>query len=584
MKINFKLLRFTGFCLIVLMLYLLSTSCEDMMGDFIEKPPGVDVTEDTIFSSQINVEKFLMGIYKDGMYTDLPEWNDRNGRRDSPFACYCDEAENVASWYTSQTYNTASITPYNNRDQGRWNYRWKAIRSINTLLDRIDEVPDASIEYKTQARGQALFIRGLCYFEMFKRYGGVPIVNRRFNLNNPDSLKIPRASIEKTVNFIIKDANAAAELLPDSWPVQYVGKATKGAALMLKSRTLLYAASPLSNTDSPPMELPGHNDLVCYGNFDKNRWKLAADAAKAVIDWAPGAGVRLIDDKGVENNYRYVWEAHDNEEIIMSSKLTGLSGYWYEVFKSLNNFYRAQSGTMITQNFVEKYEKKDGTPQVWDPNGGDNLNEMYEELDPRFGQSIGYNGSYWNKDFPVLTLWEGAVPSNQPPLLGLKSGYWISKWVPKNLDRNTMVYAKWTLYRLAEAYLNYAEALNEYSGPVQEAYDAVNIIRARSGMPDFPPGLSQEEFREKLRNERSIELAFEEHRLWDIMRWRIAEEEGVMQGNMWGIKIYKQPEPSTEFSWEPYVFEVRYWKTGMYHIPFFQSEVDKGYIIQNPGW
>jgi hypothetical protein len=103
-------------------------------------------------------------------------------------------------------------------------------------------------------------------------------------------------------------------------------------------------------------------------------------------------------------------------------------------------------------------------------------------------------------------------------------------------------------------------------------------------MPNFPPGLSKEEFREKIRNERSIELFFEEHRLWDIKRWRIAEQEGVMQGNMRGIKIYKLPEPSTEFRWEPYVFEERFWKASMYRIPFPQSEVDKGYIIQNPGW
>lgn len=580
MKTSVKLL----FGVSYMIFYLSFTSCEDMMGNFLEKPPGVDVTEDTIFATQNNVETFLMGIYKDGMYTDLPEWNDRNGRRDSPFGCYCDEAENVATWYTSHVYNTASITSYNNGDVGRWTYRWRAIRSINTLLDRIDDVPDASAEYKRQARGQALFIRGLCYFEMFKRYGGVPIVDKRFTFDDPESLKIGRATLEETVNFIVKDAEEAAALLPDKWVSHHTGKATKGAALMLKSRTLLYAASPLSNTDTPPIGLQGHNDLICYGNYDTNRWKLAADAAKEVIDWAPAGEVRLIDDQGVNRNYQYVWSLPDNAEVIMSSKLTGVTGVWDDIFKSLNNFYFAQSGTMITQNFVEKYEKKDGTAQYWNPNGGNNLAQMYEELDPRFGQSIGYNGSYWNTDFPVLTLWEGAVPSNQPPLLDLKTGYWVRKYIPAEMDRNTSVYAIWILYRLAEAYLNYAEALNEFQGPVQEAYNAVNLVRARSGMPNFPPGLSKEEFREKIRNERSIELFFEEHRLWDIKRWRIAEQEGVMQGNMRGIKIYKLPEPSTEFRWEPYVFEERFWKASMYRIPFPQSEVDKGYIIQNPGW
>ena len=253
-----------------------------------------------------------------------------------------------------------------------------------------------------------------------------------------------------------------------------------------------------------------------------------------------------------------------------------------DIFRSLNNFYFAQGGTMITQNFVEKYEKKNGTPQVWESNGGKNLSKKYSELDPRFEQSIGYNGSYWNSDFPVLTLWEGAVPSNQPPLLGLKSGYWLRKYIPPEMNKSSTIYAIWNLYRLAEAYLNYAEALNEARGPVEEAYEAVRVVRERSGMPGFPAGLSKEEFREKLRNERAVELFFEEHRLWDIMRWKIAENEGVMQGNMRGIKIYKDSE--TEYRWEPCIIEERYWKSCMYHIPFPQSEVDKGYIKQNPGW
>lgn len=578
------------FCMTI---YGFVTSCEDMMGDFLEKPPGVDVTVDTIFSSQINAEKFLMGIYRNGMYTDLPMWNDRDGGRDAAYGCYCDEAENVASWYSSQMYNTASITTSNNGDMGRWGdvnigrwrYRWIAIRSINTFLSRINKVPDADTEYKNQARGQVLFLRGLCYFEMFKRYGGVPIVDKELDSSDPNVGKIPRASVEETVNFIVKDATEAAELLPDTWPEQYTGKATKGAALMLKARTLLYAASPLTNTDNPPLSLGEHNDLICYGNYDANRWKLAADAAKAVIDWAPTAGVHLITDQGVDKNYSYVWNHPDNAEVILASKLTGAIYSNMIAYFSLNNFYAPQAGTMITQNFVEKYERKDGTPQKWNPDGGDNLSQLYSELDPRFAQSIGYNGSYWNADYPELKLWTGAGPINQPPLLDLKTGYWLKKLVPLELTQNRPSIMQWNLYHLAEAYLNYAEALNEYHhGPVQEAYDAVNIIRERSGMPDFPAGLSYEAFRDKLRNERAIELFFEEHRLWDIMRWRIAEEEGVMQGNMRGIKIEKLPAPSKEFRYKPYVFEQRSWKAAMYHIPFLQVEVDKGYLIQNPGW
>ncbi|MDX9880604.1 MAG: RagB/SusD family nutrient uptake outer membrane protein, partial [Prolixibacteraceae bacterium] len=448
--------------------------------------------------------------------------------------------------------------------------------------------PDASQAWKNQAKGQALFLRGLCYFEMFKRYGGVPLVDSIPDPANAEAQKIPRSSVEETVNFIVKDADAAASLLPDKWPSQHTGRATKGAALMLKSRTLLYAASPLYNTSTPPIDLPGHNELICYGNYDVKRWEAAADAAKAVIDWAPSAGCHLITDQGVDKNYKYVWETPGNAEIIMPSNITGnpeyptMSGVWDVCFLVINNFYVNSAGTMVTQNFVEKYEKKDGTPQIWDPVGGDNLSQMYAELDPRFGQTIGYNNSYWSPDFPVLKLWEGegSVPANQPPRFGCKTGYWQRKLVPERMNWATLGWMIWNLYRLAEAHLNYAEALNEM-GRTEEAREAVRPVRERSGMPPFPSGMDQKDFRKKIRNERSIELALEEHRLWDIMRWRIAEEEGVMQGNMRGIKITRQ---GPDFSYTQYVFEVRTWKPAMYHIPFYRGEVNKGYLIQNPGW
>lgn len=566
---------------ICLIIYIISSSCEKMMGGFLDKAPGVDVTEDTIFTSQISAEKFLVGTYLDGLYSDLPRWDERDGNRDAIFACTCDEAENVASWYWCQGYNTASLTVNNNRD-GRRAYRWRGIRSANILLERIDDVKGADPGFADQVKGQARFIRALNYFEMLKRYGGVPIVRKR--LLATDEQKIPRSTVKETIDFIIGDCDTAAALLPDKWPAALRGKVTKGVALMLKSRTLLYAASPLFNTNDPYIDFPGHNDLIGYGNFDNSRWQLAADAAKAVIDWAPTAGCILITDKGVTENYRYVWETPDNAEVIMSPKFTGNENYGQMAYKSINNFYLAEAGTTVTQNFVQKYEKLDGTPQIWNPNGGNNLNQMYAQLDPRFAQSIGYNGSYWNVDFPKLQLYEGAVAPSQPPLLGCFGGYWLHKLIPRTLTKTVPAYQTWNLYRLAEAYLNYAEALNEAQGPVPEAYNAVHLIRSRSGMPDFPAGLSKDQFREKIRNERSIELAFEEHRLWDVYRWRIAENEGVMLGKMRGIKITKQAAPSTEFSWVPYVFETRSFNRNMYLHPFIQNEVNKGYIIQNPGW
>jgi len=580
--------------------FLIPHSCEEMFGDYLEKPPGVDVTEDTIFSTRIIAETFLTSIYATGVETGYPTWDDWNGRRDTPFSSWTDEGENVASWYYSHQFNAGGLNPTSgsHENRGRWRGRFVSLRKIGIFLDRVHDVPDVTAEWKDQAAGQAIFIRALCYFDMFKIYGGVPIIDKRLGatIENPDAIRIPRSSVEETVNFIVAQCDTAALLLPDTWPSEDVGRATKGAALLLKAKTLLYAASPLSNTGDPVVPLPDQNELICYGNYDVNRWQLAADAAQAVIDWAPSGGKKLIDDRevhpewGVVQNYYDAWHEADNEESIFAAKNIGQVGAGHTLWKGMNNFYQAQGGAMTNQNWVEKYEKRDGTPQTWSQTGGNNLAELLAELDPRFVQSVAYVGSYWNQDFPNLALYEGGVADNQPPLLGNKTGYWQRKMVPPEMRTGVGGWPIWNILRLAEAYLIKAEALNEAQGPVPEAYAAVNKIRARAGMPDFPPGLTQEEFRQKIRNERDIELYAENNRLWDVMRWVIADKtdpvtgKAILNGEIWGLRITKQPDPSTEYSYEPYVFEVRSWYPQMYHWPFQQNEVNKGYLIQNPGY
>ncbi len=211
--------------------------------------------------------------------------------------------------------------------------------------------------------------------------------------------------------------------------------------------------------------------------------------------------------------------------------------------------------------------------------GGSDLNKKYSELDPRFAQTVGYNGSYYNRDVTVLETFQGG--RHAPACWG---GAWLKKLVPDQLSSNSDANPNAIVFRLAEAYLNYAEALNEAKGPVAEAYAAVNTIRQRSGMPPLPTGLTKEQFRGRVRNERDIELAFEDHRLWDIRRWLIAENEGVMKGPMYGLKSYQIPGNTTEFRYEPYVFEVRSFNPRMYLHPFQNTEVYKGYLVQNPGW
>lgn len=573
--LNFKTvnMRNIQLAIIAIALAAITASCENTFGDFLEKAPGVDVTEDTIFSSKAQVETFVASAYYWGMHTDLARWDEKD-KSDTFISAGCEEAEAVAPWFwTHWTWNTGAMSPVVQADM-RWIARWKAIRIVNILIERINDVP-ADIAYISQVEGEAKFIRALNYFEMFKHYGGVPIVDHRFQLG--EDFLVQRSSLQKTFDFIIKDCDDAIKLLPATYQSQFRGRATKLAAYALKSKALLFAASPQFNTDKPILELPGHNDLICFGNYDANRWQLAADAAKEAIDAAPAAGCFLVTDKGVDKNYRYVWEQMDNTEIILADKSDDKMWFRFFVPASMNGMM----GNTLTLNFLKYYEKKDGTSQTWDMNGGNDLNKKYDELDPRFKQTIAYNGSYWNKKYPLVVTTTEPVGRD---LSGCTGGAWIRKPVPDESDIwGSMAYGHWPIFKLNELYLNYAEAINEAQGPVKAAYDAVSIIRARSGMPAFPSGLTQEQFRTKLRNERAIELAYDGHRIFDERRWLISDTEGLMKGNMWGMKIYAITG-SSDFRYEPYVFSVRTFFPRMYLHPFMQNEVDKGYLIQNPGY
>jgi starch-binding outer membrane protein, SusD/RagB family len=577
----------------------LYTSCENIFGDYLDKAPGVDVNESTIFSSRAEVLLFLASCYEQSMLNYRNETQYRYGSSNTAnainenisfYSSISDEAEFQVNWFQSNNVNRGEVITGAGFFDPFFNHRWTALRMVHTMLAGIDGVPDADEAFKTQIKAECRHLRAEIYFEMFKRQGGLSLIDRKFRPIEVEEMKVPRSSVDSTVQFIIKDLDHAISKLPDSYPSNMRGRITKGASLALKSRVLLYAASPLYNTDTPPLSLddPANNRLICYGNFDKNRWQKAADAAKAVLDWAPSGGIHLVTDQGVDKNYRYVWERPDNAEVILADKhadgyhrAPGVEDPWkYWMHSTVGGL----AGVEPTHCFIEAhYDKRDGNPQDWPVEYGD-VREKYAELDYRFHQTIGHDGFYWNQNRGNLAFHRGpgTVGANS---VGNRTGYIVKKWVPDNVNnRQAKVDVDLFRYRLAEFYLNYAEALNEAQGPVAAAHQAVNIIRARSGMPPLPSGLSKEEFRERVRKERGIELAFECHRWWDLRRWRIAEE--LLNGPFYGLRIYKN-EPETTpltFRYEKYVFEQRTFLPKLYHYFYPIREVNLGYIKQNPGW
>lgn len=562
--------------------------------NFLEAPPSTDLDEDDVFADRTLCEKFITGIYAEGLplgFSMNAENIDRGLCATSTRAGACDEGEAGPSWdKCNASWNTDN---HNNNsidwdEDPRYSTRWATIRKCNILLERIDEVPfdPGNPDFNLRAKGEGYFMRAITFWEGGYRYGGLPIVDHRISGN--EDARFPRNSFEECVDFIVADCDRAAECLPDRYTdPAMVGRATRIAALALKSRVLLYAASPLFNTGTPYLSFGGENDrLICYGNYDVQRWKKAADAAKEAIDAAEAAGYALYEGGTHETNYEYVWTTPDNCEIILANKKyrnfsTGNKPITANVPQWAGSSW-SDGGLFAPLNFVMRYERKDGTAQEWSMSGGDDLLKKYAELDPRFSQTIAYQGSVWSDEIGKLDFLDGGAHD----VAYDKTRHLVRKWVPRTLKaaypRNN-VNLDWIVFRMAELYLNYAEALNEYSGPVSEAVAAVSKVRNRSGMPSFPGTLSQEQFREKLRNERAVELAYEDHRFWDIRRWLIAEKEGVMQGRFYGLKLSKAAG-GAEIHYQPYVFENRLWSRRSYLHPIKQLEVDKGYLLQNPGW
>lgn len=568
------------------------------MGDFLDKPQGSDVNEDTIFSTKKNIEKMLYATYQYGLHSYYPYHNLNNKINPNPTMCMSapitDEGEMSNTWYSSEQWNLGAIlsSTIESTEDTRWPIRYKAIRMCNILIERIPDATVVSEREKVQFAAEAYFIRALNNFELFKRYGGMPIVDHRLQSN--EDWEIPRATLADYVDYIVADCDKAYQGLNGvEYPENERGRITASAALALKAKVLLYAASPLFNTGKPYLST-GTPEYICYTNEDNNRWKLAADAAQAALDQCGREGFYILNEGDPENDYRKLWETYDNCEIILAEKWAGKQGNWSWPWCGFipTGFGMSTWGEAlnVTHNFIRKYEKMDGTKMEWNEPGvvGHDLMEKYAQLDPRFRQTVAYNGSYWNNGFPDVQLFEGAKTS--PNANANETGALLHKLVPRELASSGgqgSIQPNGILFRVAELYLTLAEALNEYgSAPSQQVYDAVNTVRERAGMPALPAGLTKEQMRERIKNERDIELSFEDHRLWDIRRWMDAEKEGVMQGTFYGVKIERISGSGLnqvcDYTIVP--FEQRIWHRKMYLHPIKENEVNKGYLVQNPGW
>ena len=563
--------------------------------------PTDQLSDAAVFADPKLTQAFLNDMYR-GM---------GHGLYEIMLASVSDETHFIHDYHTSEIVTSIITSSYRAAlDDPRfshfnWSSNFSRIRQTNIFLSHIDATTfDAA--WKQRMKGEAYFLRAYFYHNLMRMYGGVPLITKVYGLN--EDYKVARNSFKETVDFIVANAGSAVALLPTSYTGADVGRATKGAALALKARVLLYAASDLYNVN------PSANAFTGYTTPQDRTalWRAAKNAAQAVMDLGSYGLFRPTPASSQEaaQNYADLFLQKTSQEAIMSRFfLTTRDDGAYPNRDDGPNGYHTWGGNTPIQNLVDDYRMADGSKFDW--NNPAHAAAPYQNRDPRFYGSILHDGAPWRarptdvKDldpvgmiqtFRQLKLSNGSVvaglDTRDSPVEnwnGAYSGYYIRKFIDPSLNAQfTRQEVPWIFFRYAEVLLNYAEASIE----LNELGDAVNVlnqIRLRAGMTPFSAGLGQAALRDEYRNERRVEMVFEEQRFFDVRRWMIAP--AVLSKVAGGINIFVEGTSSTDRStWKNYRYvidtiQARAWDNKLYFMPIHINEMNRnGLLKQNPGY
>ncbi|RXF67990.1 RagB/SusD family nutrient uptake outer membrane protein [Arcticibacter tournemirensis] len=559
--------------------------------NYLDQVPNDRQTIEEVFQKKRPSEEYLANVYN-FVRDESDQWNG------NPWTGNVDEINVSWAKWTIYQLNVGNWSPGTSPFY-TWQSYYNGIRSATYFMNHIDgnqEILNLNgQELIDQYKAEARFLRAYFYFMILRQYGPVVLIGEQEL--PPDAtatdMQLPRSSYDACVDYISSELDKAAEILPvvPATDREY-GRATKGAALALKSRLLLYAASP---------EFNGNSDFASFVNLDgtpfisqtadREKWKKAADAAKAVIDLNV---YQLYEDPSGNpvKSYRGIHLVPWNNECIFVRKSNGLWNWDYNCsLRSAGGW----NGISPVQEMVDSYFMKDGKPisqsELYSETGfTNNVYNMYLNREPRFYASILYNGARYKggaitqDSITVDMTYSGRDGKKNGGEDYSHTGYLVIKNVSPETNRiagisNSRPYI---LIRLGEIYLNYAEAMAEYGGNDAEALKYLNLIRKRAGIPQYGsaglPAVSGAELIQKIRDERRIELAFESHRWFDVRRWKIVKS---VMGNLHGMNIDKD---GTEF-YKRVVADNHLWKEAYYWFPLSQYEMDRGLkLVQNPGW
>lgn len=564
---------------------LIFSSCID---HFLQKPQSEDVTAAEVFSSRENAMTAIAQAYTDGLKINIVLNQDSNNSYGLEYAGLClISGENMGYRYNWQdpvmvSLNGMSATDANRRIDN-YDFNFKAIRRCYTVRDNIDLVPDMTDEEKKYVKAEMTALVAYRYCRMLIQYGGVPIIEGVIDFGQRGMVRKP---VKDVLDHIITLCNETAPMLPDKWDNANIGRITKGAVLAIKAQALLYCARPLFNTNVPYLQMTsGDNNLICMGEAaNRKLWEDARDAAQAVITWAEKAGCRIINTGDPLNDYGYACAAPNSEEVILALQHVSNGGY----------DPRTEGGAANNMTFeqLKQYYTADGKDQKWpmDPETctKDEYITKMNQMEPRYWASAtpgGFNcktnvGYYDWESGPLAwaSSWEGRTNIEH---CGRRTKMWY-----KAGDRT---WFNFPIYRLAYFYLALAEAENELDNPTG-ALQAVKVIRDRAGLPNFTT-TDKVELRKALQREWAIEFYEENDRFFAVKHWKLDNlGKGIIGGDKLAFWFVYDKNNANSWSVNNYVsFTVKshytaFWGDNQYLNPFPQHEVNKGELIQNPGY
>ena len=597
---------------------------------FLEMPEVTgSVYKEDVFSNRKDAEGMLWRAYHKGLREGLPEgWAINHGT----LASLSGELTRGYSWHAG--YNVVVNGPSTSLDpnglyQGapaNFNENWEVIRACWLVIQNIDMIPDEelSTEMKEHMKGEAYALIAYRYMGMFIRWGGVPIVRQANSMS--DNINFERATVKQTLEFALEMMEEALKRLPDTWTdiepgcgQKWEGRITRGAVLAMKARILTFAARPLFNAAQPYTKEFGlkypesQQELIWLGGYDRERYQQALDANLAVIEWGKSNGKHLIFTAGDGNVNDYEQAIEDygrgvselnGPELLLAFKIESDQQVYNNMTEGYNFSGYVEAGERsqrgVLTNFVRLYRDRNGFDIDWPKVGEDaprpisDFAANIDKIEPRFRVDICVPGKFgrsndgdanWNEGIYYMgSFTESAeiaasmARATEGRSIGVPTKFYYKAGARRWLE--------FPLFRLAENYLHIAECYNEL-GQTDNALHYLNIIRGRAGIPLMTSG-TQAEIRELIVREKALEYFEENHRYYDVKHWKHPDiGTKILGGDKTEISFLRTGADNTMSAlvsyWDAYSFTA-YWHPKWFLEPFRQDEVNKGIIVQNPGY